>query len=202
MKKLLFVNGCIRGEDSRTYQLCRYFIEKFMESGASGSWTVEEIELDKSGIEPLDRETLILRDNLLNGGNLDHPMFAAAKQLIEADMILIGAPYWDLSFPAKVKIYLERCSVTGLTFIYDDCGIPAGQCRADALVYLTTSGSAIGSFNFGYDYVRGLCSLFGIPETYFASAEELDIIGKDVPAIMESAKDKITEIIKEMKRYI
>ena len=42
----------------------------------------------------------------------------------------------------------------------------------------------------------------GIPETYFASAEELDIIGKDVPAIMESAKDKITEIIKEMKRYI
>ena len=93
MKKLLFVNGCIRGEDSRTYQLCRYFIEKFMESGASGSWTVEEIELDKSGIEPLDRETLILRDKLLNGGNLDHPMFAPAKQLIEADMILIGAPY-------------------------------------------------------------------------------------------------------------
>ena len=47
-----------------------------MESGASGSWTVEEIELDKSGIEPLDRETLILRDKLLNGGNLDHPMMS------------------------------------------------------------------------------------------------------------------------------
>ena len=113
-------------------------------------------------------------------------------------MILVGAPYWDLSFPAALKAYIEQCSVTGLTFIYSPQGVPQGQCRAGALVYLTTSGSVIGDFNFGYDYIRGICALFGIPETYFASAEALDIIGNDVPAIMEQAKDKITGIIKEL----
>ncbi len=100
-----------------------------------------------------------------------------------------------MAFPAKLKIYIERCSVTGLTFIYSPEGIPEGQCRAKSLSYVTTSGSAIKDFNFGYEYMKGICALFGIKKTYFASAEELDIIGKDVPKIMAEAKDKITDII-------
>ena len=66
-------------------------------------------------------------------------------------------------------------------------------------MYITTSGSPIGDMNFGYEYVQGLCRLFGIPETYFASAEGLDIIGNDVLKIMEDAKVKITDIIKEIQ---
>ena len=155
--KFLFVNACIRGEDSRTYQLCRDYIEKFKEAKKNEDWTLEEVNLN--------------------------------------DMDLIGAPYWDLAFPAKLKIYIERCSVTGLTFIYSPEGIPEGQCRAKSLSYVTTSGSAIKDFNFGYEYIKGICALFGIKKTYFASAEELDIIGKDVPKIMAEAKDKITDII-------
>ena len=73
--------------------------------------------------------------------------------------------------------------------------IPEGQCRAKSLSYVTTSGSAIKDFNFGYEYIKGICALFGNKKTYFASAEELDIIGKDVPKIMAEAKDKITDII-------
>ena len=53
--------------------------------------------------------------------------------------------------------------------------------------------------NFGYDYVCGLCQLFGIPKTYFASAEGLDIIGNDPAKIMADAKVKITDIIKEIQ---
>ena len=49
-------------------------------------------------------------------------MFDLAKQLISADHVVIGAPYWDLSFPARLKIYLERCSVDKLTFLYDENG--------------------------------------------------------------------------------
>lgn len=196
--KLLFVNACMRGEDSRTLELCRDFISKFKKAVKEGDWTIEEVDLSSADISPLDGETLARRDGYMRAGRKDAPMLALARQLIDADMILVGAPYWDLSFPAALKAYIEQCSVTGLTFIYSPQGVPQGQCRAGALVYLTTSGSVIGDFNFGYDYIRGICALFGIPETYFASAEALDIIGNDVPAIMEQAKDKITGIIKEL----
>ena len=150
-------------------------------------------------MRPLDSTELALRDKLLAERDFSHKMFDHAKKIIAADHVVIGAPYWDLQFPAILKIYLERCSVTGLTFIYSKEGIPAGQCRADSLMYITTSGSPIGDMNFGYEYVRGLCRLFGIPETYFASAEGLDIIGNNVLKIMEDAKVKITDIIKEIQ---
>lgn len=193
--KLLFVNACIRGEESRTYELCKDYIDKFLESKKDEPWRIEEVDLSTADIKPLDRETLAKRDMLLEAGRTGDAMFDLAKQIIEADHILIGAPYWDLSFPAKLKIYLERCSVTGITFIYSKEGIPQGQCKANALTYITTSGSPIGNYNLGYDYVKGLCALFGIEKTYFAAAEELDIIGRNVPQIMAKAKDKITDIV-------
>ena len=213
--KLLFVNSCIRGEDSRTLELCRDFLQKFAaktsglppaaapggaegKAVADGGWTVEEVDLGAMDIRPLDAATLAQRDEYMKAGRTDAPMLALARQFIEADLVLVGAPYWDLSFPARLKAYIEQCSVTGLTFVYSPQGTPQGQCRARALVYITTSGSAIGSFNFGYDYFRGVCALFGIGKTYFASAEELDIIGKDVAAIMARAKDKITAIAEEL----
>lgn len=196
--KFLFVNACIRGEESRTYQLCRDYIEKFQKAKAGEDWILEEVNLNELELQPLNKARLEQRDSLAEAGGFGDSEFDLAKQIIKADHILIGAPYWDLSFPAKLKMYLERCSVTGLTFIYSPEGIPAGQCRASSLSYITTSGSPIGNFNFGYDYVKGLCALFGIKKTYFASAEELDIIGKDVQKIMMDAKDKITDIIEAL----
>ena len=161
---------------------------------------MEEVCLDEiEGLKPLDSSELALRDSMLAAGDFSHSMFDHAKKIISADHVVIGAPYWDLQFPALLKIFLERCSVTGLTFIYNDEGIPAGQFKAKSLMYITTSGSPIGDMNFGYEYVQGLCRLFGIPETYFASAEGLDIIGNNVLKIMEDAKVKITDIIKEIQ---
>lgn len=193
--KFLFVNGCIRGSESRTLELCRDYIEKFKRAETSRKWQFEEVELDSAGISMTTCRLLEEREQLLAVGDFEAPMFRWARQFIEADHILIGAPYWDLSFPAAVKAYLERCSVTGLTFIYDEKGVPHGKCKAKNLTYLTTSGSPIGQNNFGYDYIKGLCGLFGIEKTFFASAESLDIIGMDVQKIMAEAKDKISEII-------
>lgn len=42
-------------------------------------------------------------------------MFKYAKQFAEADEIVIAAPYWDLAFPATVRIYFEAITVTGIT---------------------------------------------------------------------------------------
>ncbi|MCI8349326.1 MAG: NAD(P)H dehydrogenase [Firmicutes bacterium] len=196
--KLLFVNACIRGEKSRTYELCLDYLEKFKISKKDQTWEIEELNLNDIKIEPLDMNTLSKRDSLVKEKNFDDSEFDFAKKIIEADHILIGAPYWDLSFPSKLKAFFERCSITGFTFIYSPEGIPEGKCKAQSLSYITTSGSKIGDFNFGYNYTKAICGLFGIKKTYFASAEELDIIGKDVQKIMLNAKDKITAIIDEL----
>ena len=38
----------------------------------------------------------------------------------KADEIVIGAPYWDLSFPAALKVYIEHVSVCDIAFHYTE----------------------------------------------------------------------------------
>ncbi|MBQ4650411.1 MAG: NAD(P)H-dependent oxidoreductase [Firmicutes bacterium] len=195
--KVLFVNACMRGEKSRTLQLCEDYLEKLQ--AAYPQAEIEEVDLTTMEIEVQDGDFIERRDAFLREGDFSDSMFDLAKQLIAADHVVIGAPYWDLSFPAKLKMYLERCSVDKLTFIYDDHGVPHGQCRAKALTYITTAGGYIGDMNFGFDYVKGLCSmLFGIKEFHFAAADGIDIIGVDVAARLAETKEKFTEILREI----
>ena len=195
--KVLFVNACMRGEKSRTLILCRDYLQKLQEKHPEA--VIEEVDLNSLDIQLQTGEVVEERDALRHADNFDHEMFDLAKQLIAADHIVIGAPYWDLSFPAALKMYLERCSVDKLTFIYNEQGVPVGQCRAEALTYITTSGGFIGDLNFGFDYVKGLGSvLFGIDKYYFASAEGIDILGVDVNAKLDEAKAKLAEIVSEI----
>ena len=121
-----------------------------------------------------------------------------AKQFAEADTIVIAAPYWDLSFPAMVKNYLESVTVQGVTFYYNEEGIPQGLCKAQKVYYVMTAGGPTSmpeqSFNFGFDYVKGLCQmLYGIKDVKCFKAEMLDVIGMDVEAILDKAKETIDD---------
>jgi len=195
--KVLFVNACLRGEESRTLRLCRSYLAEL--AAVKEDIEIEEVVLDELDIEVQSGDFIARRDIFLRAGDFSDPMFDLAKQLIAADHIVIGAPYWDLSFPARLKIYLERCSVDKLTFIYDEKGVPQGQCRAKDLTYITTAGGFIGDMNFGFDYVKGLCSfLFGIENFHFAAADGIDIIGMDVEKKMSEAKAQLAEIAKKI----
>lgn len=188
MDKILFVNACVRS-DSRTCELARCVLEHL-------SGTVEQLDLNRERIPVLDREQLKERDRLLAQQHLDAPMLRYAAQFAQADTIVIAAPCWDLMFPALLKIYLEAVTVTGVTFHYTESGQPATLCRAKRLIYVTTAGDSIGSFDFGFQYVKTLAeNFYGIPDVRCFRFEGLDIIGADVPAILQSAKEQIARTL-------
>lgn len=181
--KTLFINACVRGE-SRTLTLAKALLERL------GGY--EEVKPD--ALKPLGAETLRRRDELIAAGDLSAPELSEARRFASADRIVIAAPYWDLMFPAILKIYLENVTVCGVTFRYTPEGIPEGLCRAKSLYYVTTAGGPIIQ-NFGYDYVTALAKgFYGIPQTEFISAEGLDIWGANVPEILAAAERKIKEL--------
>lgn len=184
--KVLFVNCCIRAEQSRTLRLCKAALEQIQES--CGPVQLEELSLMEEALTPMDRATLEKRDQLGRAGAFDDPMFGYARQFAQADLIVVGAPYWDFAFPAMLKCYLERASVCGVTFRYEN-DRPVGMCRAKRLLYLTTSGGPIGGRNFGFQYLQGLCTgLLGIEAVEWAGAEALDVIGVDVEEQLRKAE--------------
>ena len=112
---------------------------------------------------PIDSKELEKRTLNIKNNNFSCVEFEQAKRFANADTIVIAAPFWDLSFPAVLKIYFENITVSGVTFEYSEKGRPLGKCRAKKLYYITTSGGYIGNNNFGFDYVKALAeNFFGI----------------------------------------
>ena len=178
MRKILYINACVR-ENSRTKRLADYLISRL-------NGETEEIRLEEVRFGISDECFISERDRLLSAGEYDHPMFDLARSFAAADLIVIAAPFWDLSFPAALKQYFEQINAIGITFRYTESGEPLGLCKADKLYYVTTAGGPIYSDAFGYGYVKALAQTFyGIPDTEMISAEGLDLIGADPEAILE-----------------
>lgn len=186
--KILFINACVR-ENSRTMLLARYLLKKL-------PGEITEIRLEEEKLKPLSEYSLAKRDGLLSERRFDDDVFCYARQFAVADCIVIAAPYWDLAFPALLKIYLEAVTVSGITFCYEN-DRPKGLCIAKRLYYVTTSGGPIIA-DFGYPYVEALAkSLYGISDTFCIKAENLDIDGADVEVILGKAKEEINTLIKK-----
>ena len=180
---ILYINSCVRS-DSRTDRLARHLIEKL-----GGSFAEDKTESEK--IKALTEDTLSKRTELIAKGDYSDPMFDCAKQFAEADTIVISAPYWDLSFPASLKAYMENIFITGLTFRYTENGIPQGLCKAKKLYYVTTAGGPYIQ-DFSYDYIKAAATgMLGIKEAQLIKAEMLDIVGNDAEAILKKAFDEI-----------
>lgn len=180
MEKILFINACVR-DNSRTLELTKHILSKLQGN-------IEEIKLFNINIPPLDKKGLKRRENAFKNKDFSSDEFLFAKQFASAEIIVVGAPYWDLMFPAVLKNYFENVTVNGLTFGYSENGIPYGLCKAKKLIYVTTSGGYIIN-NFGFDYVNALSkSFYGIGEVQLVKAEGLDICGANVAKIIEDAK--------------
>ena len=180
---ILYINACIR-PGSRTNILAKELISLLND-------TVTELFLPELDLKPLSLDLLNKRTSLIESNDYSDPMFDYAKQFAAADTIIIGAPYWDLSFPAILKIYLENIYVTGIVSKYDENGVPVGLCKANKLYYITTAGGPYNS-DFSFLYIKEMTTkYFGIPEVELIDAEYLDVDGYDADQIITDAKQKI-----------
>ena len=188
MEKLLFIDACVRDERSRTKILCDVYLEEFLKKNPETE--VETVVLRNGSVQPHTMEKLDIRDDLVRKKDFTHQMFSLAKQFKEADYIVIGTPYWDLSFAAILKVYIENIMVADLTFKATNTGC-IGLCNGKKLTYITTAGGFIGEKNYGYDYMCGAADMLGIPETECIKAEALDIEGFDAEKIVAKAVEEI-----------
>lgn len=195
--KLLFVDCCIsqRGPASRTLLLASAYSKAFLEK-----WPDAEIEtvLPETllALKPFDEAMLDERDALASVEAWDAPVFELARQFRAADRIVVAAPFWDLSFPAALRTYIEYISANGLTYHYDETGCH-GDCMARQLVYLTSGGDVERKDSVGVSYWRQLSAMFGIPLFDYVFAGGLDAAPEKAPEILDSACALARRLAKE-----
>lgn len=180
-RSILYVNACVRKE-SRTKKLAEKLLLKLNKP-------FEEICLKEISFPIVNEDYLNMRDRLISEGAFQDPAFDLARQFSEAETIVVAAPFWDLSFPAVLKQYLEQINVVGITFKYSEDGVPVGLCRASRLFYVTTAGGYYVPEEYGFGYVKALAqNYYGIQDVRKIEVVGLDVDGADENAIMTSAE--------------
>ena len=194
MKTLLFIDCCIRREASRTRKLAEAFLDNLPEG-----WRVEKVTLMDEPLLPLMEGGFAQRDELLQKGDFAHRRFDYAWQFQRADAILIAAPFYDLSIPALLKVYIENVSVDGITFLCDEQGL-RGACRASSMTFLTSRGGFYDNSpdEMGSRYMEAMCRFFGTGVYRSIAADGVDMDPSKTPGILAAACERAARAAKAL----
>ncbi len=199
MSQILYIKANIKQEgQSRTFQLSDYFIEEYKKLHPEDEITI--LDLYEEGINFLTAEDLDSVFGPKTDESKNHPILKYAYQFAAADKYVIAEPMWNLNIPAILKAYIDYVSVTGITFKYTAEGA-VGLCHDKKAINITTRGGQysvepFSAYEMGDRYLRTIFNFFGITDFTTISADELDVIGNDVTEILNSAKNKVNEVVR------
>ena len=188
--KVLYIKANARPEGiSRTYRVSKSFIETYKELHPEDE--IITLDLYKEGISFLPQDELSDLHRPKPGEGREHPILKYAFQFLEADKYVIAEPLWNLSIPAILKAYLDYVTVNGITFKYTAVG-PVGLCQGKKAINITTRGGSYSqepgaSYEMGDRYLKTLFGFLGITDYTTIAADNMDVIGIDVEAIIETA---------------
>ena len=172
MKSLVVINACVRQADSRTLRIAEPII-----AALSERYAVTRYNLPEMDIPPLNPEIFARR----GVGEIPEWAQEAARAIAGADCILIAAPFWDMSFPAVLKCFIEHTSLFDVTFT-DNGKTCVGLCKAPKVLYITTRGMDIRTGDAreqATPYLKAIGSLWNLGEITTIAATNMDYISSD-----------------------
>ncbi|NBA86881.1 FMN-dependent NADH-azoreductase [Emticicia sp. CRIBPO] len=193
MKKVLHIISSPQGEGSVSKKLGNTIIEK-IQAKYPGS-TVNERDLTSDVFPHLDQ--MQIGSWFTPAQNHSPEQAEAVKiseeaiaEMQEADIYVIGAPFYNFAIPSTLKAYLDHIVRPGITFRYNENGRPEGFLK-NKKAYLAIASSGVysegefQSFDFVSPYLKFLLGLLGITDVSIVRAEGLRIEG-----IKETAFEK------------
>lgn len=213
MKKLLYITVNSKPEnESASRQVGRKFVNKIME--VYSDFHLEELDLYKVHIPRLEYQYFVSRNCMIDKEAIAqlpkkeqeevHKIVKLCDQFIEADVVVIAAPMWSLSFPAPLKEYIDCIVQVDRTITFDG-HMPKGLLddKPRTVVYVQSSGGNIPFLlspvlNKGLNYVEDIMKFMGIKKF-----ESLLVDGTgETPAEKEKAIQQATKKIDDMVKHL
>jgi FMN-dependent NADH-azoreductase len=197
MKKLLNVISSARGAASNSTQLANAIIEKLAEQNPGSPVKLRDLvdrhypHLEESHLNaffaPAENQTKETREATEHSDE-------AIKEVMEADIIVVGVPIYNFNIPSALKAWLDHLVRAGKTFSYQT-GRPEGLVK-DKKVYLAIASGGVysdgpmKSYDFAEPYLRMILGFIGITDITTFRVE-----GTNMPDLKETALQKGIESI-------
>jgi len=197
MKRILHLKSSLQGKDSYSIKLGNAIVESIQEKYPNN--TLEELNLVDIEIPHLNPD--VLRTFFIPGDQLtvaekESIRFSdeVVKQLLAADIIVIGAPLYNFTIPTSLKAWIDHITRAGITFGYGENG-PVGMVTGKKVYVAMSSGGVFsegpGKANdFVAPYLKAFLGFLGMTDLTVFRAE-----GLKVPGVKEYAWERAVESI-------
>lgn len=195
MAKILVLKSSIMGEGSQTNRLIDVMLEHRKDQGLQDDITIRN--LAEMNLPVLDLEIFQALRGTENNNQDIQRIVALSDELIaelkSADLLVIGAPMYNLNVPTQLKNWFDLVARARQTFRYTET-YPQGLVEGVKAVVV----SSRGGIHVGQDteavtpYLKAVLGLMGIHDVDFIYAE-----GLDMQAYRSNALDLASQQVKE-----
>lgn len=170
MTKLLHIISSPKGKESITIRLGNAIIERIRAKN-SGNLLVNELDLLKTPFPHLTPVHYTAFHTPANHRTTEQVEAAeksedAIRQLIETDIVVIGAPMHNFTIPSALKAYLDHIVRAGITFGFSASGSIGLFKNKKAYIAFSSgwnfSDPALKSYDFSSPYLKAILELIGI----------------------------------------
>ena len=175
--KLLHIDSSILGQGSVSRDLSADVVATF--KARHPDLTVTRLDLAATPIGHLTAAHLAAAQ----GAPVDDTLKAdvalgqlALEDFLAADIVVLGAPMYNLGVPSQLKAWIDRISVAGKTFRYGEHGA-VGLCGGKKLVISSSRGgvysgaSPAAAYDHQETYLKAAFGFLGITDMTFIRAE-------------------------------
>ncbi|GAB0157249.1 FMN-dependent NADH-azoreductase [Chryseobacterium sp. Alg-005] len=190
MATILNIKTSINGENSASNQLSQTVINQLLEKDPNSKVIVRD--LAQNPIPHLELQhfrSFAISNEERNEEEREASKYSeeALQEIGEADIIVIGVPFYNFSIPSTLKSWIDHIAVAGKTFSYAD-GTPKGLLQNKKL-YLNFAIGGIYEDKSIIDsvekYLRSLFGFIGITDVEVFRSE-----GMAIPPLREESLSK------------
>ncbi|EPC7284518.1 NAD(P)H-dependent oxidoreductase [Acinetobacter baumannii] len=195
MAKILVLKSSIMGEGSQTNRLIDVMLEHRKDQGLQDDITIRN--LAEMNLPVLDLEIFQALRGAENVNQDIQQIVALSDELIaelkNADLLIIGAPMYNLNVPTQLKNWFDLVARARQTFRYTET-YPQGLVEGvKAVVVSSRGGIHVGQETEAVTpYLKAVLGLMGIHDVDFIYAE-----GLDMQAYRSNALDLASQQVKE-----
>lgn len=152
---VLFIDACPRS-NSKTKKMAEEYVLEIDD-------VIDKINLFDMNIPALDERAMGERESAAKVEDKSYPSVNMAFQFVEAEKIVIAAPYHNFSYPSILFSYLETVMIDGITYSSDGDEGVRGLCAAKEVVIIS-SFVEDSNINYQFEYLKTVFTkVFGIP---------------------------------------
>lgn len=197
--KLLHIDSSITGDNSASRKLTQQIVTAW--TGQHPDTQVEYLDLvadapnhfTMSAMAPRTGQTDDLSAEQVAENAVSEKL---VSQFLAADVVVIGAPFYNFSIPTQLKAWIDRLAQPGRTFRYTASG-PEGLAKGKTVIIASSRGGvystseAMQALEHQESYLKVVMGFFGITDVRFVRAEGLGMGPDAVAAAFASAANDV-----------